>query len=203
MDVFDRYASTLEDGKRREFTKYKSAALEYATQGLNEDMVAELLQVDGCSIDTSHKLATAASENLPDDYLHGDPPKTFEDVSKKVEITLRTASIEDIQKYFEKYASKFSSIIEDIKTARATMLDSHYKVVIAQIRPLIDALITNNRADFKMGNITTAGKKEELEQKLWGVWSPELINKFAQREQSEGRVMSKAAKREKNYPFSP
>lgn len=203
MDVFDRYASTLEDEKKREFTKYKTAASEYTEQGLNEDMVAELLQIDGCSIDTSHKLATAASENLPDDYLHGDPPKTFEDVSKKVEVTLKSASIEDLQRYFDKYAPKLSRVVEDIKTARATGLDSHYKEVLAQVRPLVDALITNNRTDFRMGRIASVGKKEEMEQKLWGVWSTELISKFSHREQSENRVIAKAEKRERKYPFAP
>lgn len=197
MDVFDRYASGLEDEKQAEFNKFKAAALQYTEDGLSEDMVAELLQIDGCSVENSHKLASASTDSLPDDYLHGQPPKTFDDVANKVDHSVRSASLKDLEVYFEKYApKKYSGVIEDIKTARATGLPSHYKEVVAQIRPLVDSLIIKHRTNVQMGRVASSGVKEAYEQGLWGVWAPELIAKFAQKENSEAQVLKKAEKRE-------
>jgi endo-1,4-beta-mannosidase len=172
--------------------KHRTAAREYACQGLDADLVQELLQVDGCDIETSKKLAGISVESMPDNYIFGDPPTSWydDDIQYKVMDTIKNSSREKLEKYFQNFADKkYSETINRILLARDNHSEFMFSEVRKELEPLVENLILTARALSDSPDEIKIGEREQLEQELFGVWPAELLKKHARNEKAMNRIL--------------
>jgi len=168
----------LEKKEAKEISdKFIEKAKEFSEQGFEEFSVCELLELEGCPREASKKIAKQACNNLPENFHLENPPKSFEDVSKKVEKTIHTAEKEKLNTYLNKYAGKdYSQTINRILIARD---NKESGLIIAElvkeVEPLVTGLILTNLALASEGKEIAIDEKERLEQDLFGVWPVSLI----------------------------
>lgn len=192
MDLFESMDNMERREKLSEVSKHEGPARKYASQGFDQELIAELLQIDGCSLDISKELATAAVEDLPLEYTDRDCPKIYEDLKDIVEETiLSSASYNTLKEYIEKYAHK---TYKDLASRILIAKDNPSRVILDEIhnelRPLVEDRIYENNVIAKgSSEVKTADKKEELEYKLFGVWPVYLIQKHANKEKIEENLI--------------
>ena len=157
--------------------KFLEPAEKYASQGFDEDSVSDLLCLDGCPRGLSEKISHTVANGLPDTYAKDSPPTSFEDVREAVKKAIMTASVDDLNEYFNKYASNiFSGVVNRILLARDCGGNAIVQEVIQELEPLVDDIIVTNAA--LESNVKVANKvddKERLEQKLFGIWPAHLV----------------------------
>ncbi len=195
MDLYDSLLKQKENELLDEIEKFSVLVDKYASHGFDEDGIVEMLQIDGCSVETSKKLASGAISSLPYKYTHETPPESFMDVVKTVKNTILSSSIDDLEKYFKKYAdyNEFKGIINRILLARDSNSDLLVSEVIQELEPLVDDLIITNKAlslDNKIAS--TVNEKEKTEQKLFGVWPVNLVKERNNIDIGDKKVISRS-----------
>ena len=194
MDIVDSLRKQQKASETERIQGFVHSAAKYAEQGYDLESITELLQVEGCDIPTSKKIAFSISFALPHRYATEMPPDSFIDVIDLVKESVQLASREDFEEYFSKYAdNKFKGIINRILIARDNNSDTLVSEVVQELEPLVDDLIVTNKAlslDEKF-----AGKideKEKIEQKLFGVWPVRMIRERLAMDDGDKKVLKKA-----------
>jgi len=194
MDLYDSLERQSKEESQEFYEEYKTAAKKYSTQGFNENMVSELLQIDGCPIDISHKLAADTLEELPDYYDEG-PPISYQDVKNRVEKTILNVPLDELEDYFRTHAFQYLNSLKRIAAVRVCptqiMLDELHK----ELEPFIENIILANRVSIESGNIQRTSSKEEKEKNLFGIWPIEYLDQFNKRTASEKEILKKAGKK--------
>lgn len=172
---------------------YKSALL-YAEQGFDEESLSELVQVEGCPIPLSKKVASAVINKLPIQYNSDNPPKSFFDVKDIVHNSIKSASIDKLKNYFNKFSDDmFGDIVLKIEQARVMDSKSVYDAIVAEIEPYINGIIVTNEAlsnDEKFAANTE--EKEIYEQELFGLWPVKSVRKRAQIDKADKLFLKRA-----------
>lgn len=204
FNIIDNLENIKEAEKIEEAKKYVNAAKKYAAEGLDEEMVSELLHIDGCSAEVSKNLAKAANSSIPSSYTREEPPETYADVKSKVEETIRRAATDSeysqmIKEYFDKYADPRHKFLKDAilfaglnESPSIFVLDLH-----KDMGPFVDGMIISNAAIAnKKQTVASDEKREQLEYNLFGVWPAFLIQKHAHRKNVEKDILDKSLKDE-------
>jgi hypothetical protein len=172
---------------------------------MDQKSISELLFIKGCSDEIAEKIAKKKTDSLPENYHTGNPPSSFFDVESKVKETIRSASIKDIETYFEKYAGKeFEGIKNRILIARDNLSESFVSEIVREIEPFVDGLIVENTAlsnEEKQDN--QIDDKERLEQDLFGIWPVSMIVNKRTINNADKRLIAKCIKMnpDKNISF--
>jgi hypothetical protein len=190
IDLFESLDKLAKNNNTNEFKRFANSAKEYTLQGFDQDQVAELLQIDGCSVDNSMELAvTASSPNeLPAMYFENDKPNIYKDVKANVDKTILSGDITKVETYVNKYASKLKYLPSNIVQARDKGAKSYIKEIHEILRPLVEGTIiennlTANRIERKVSSMLS--EKEKLEYELFGIWPVYLIQKQANKIDAE------------------
>lgn len=177
--------------------KHQFSASKYAEMGLEENEIKEILKVEGCDSELSSKLAATAFSKMPENYIFIDPPKSINDVVGTIKNTIKNASKDILDEYFEKYASKrYSGAGNRILIARDNLSESFINEVVAELTPLVDDLIVSNSAYSLTEEASTSGRKEELEQELFGVWPVDTIRGHAKKEKGDIKLAKRSKPKE-------
>lgn len=157
--------------------KYSGFAREYMESGFNQPCVAELLQVKGCKVEHSHEIAEAVFRGMPDNYLYSGPPVSYLDIKKSIDKMIKTASKSELKKYFDQFYPE-KRVINRILKARDSNSESLVEQVHREIEPFIENVILTNMALAKKITATSyLDAKEQMEEKLFGIWPVYLIQK--------------------------
>lgn len=195
MKISESFEKINSDKSNQEMQKFASKAEEYALQGFSESQIRELLQIDECSKETANTLANTSLNNVPIEYKEDIVIASYDDVRKKIENTITTASIENIENYLNKYASLSEKdvLIETIKIARdnnSSMLKSEIHKIL---RPYIENIIIANNV---MAKLETApieiDEKQGLEYDLFGILPVNMVQKQAKRSEIQKKIFDKA-----------
>ena len=194
MDIVDSLLKLQKKDRDGEMEKFQDVADKYASQGFNMGSIQDLLEIEGCSAKIAKEMATESSSSLPRRYAEENPPESFYDVMGSVKKTIKSASIEDLQEYFEKYAdSKFKNMVNRILIARDGNSDTLVSEITQELEPLVDDLIVTNKAlSLNKKIASSVDEKEKLEQRLFGVWPAFLIKERALIDVGDKRVFSKS-----------
>lgn len=194
MDLYDSLEKNAKEESQDSYNKYKTAAKKYSSQGFDQEMISELLQIDGCPRDTSHRLASDVLDDLPIFYEEG-PPISYEDVKEEVEKTILNTPLDELENYFRSHASQYLESLKRIAAVRVCptqiMLDEIHK----ELEPLVENIILANKVSTESGNIQKTSSKERIEQKLFGIWPIEYLDEFNKRAASEKELLKKASKK--------
>lgn len=174
--------------------KYIEAAKKYSSQGFDDDVVAELLQIDGCDIDHSKKIASEATSDIPLDYKLG-PPISYEDVKETVQKTIVGKDLNTLNEYFENYASNKKEIVNKIAAARTSPSGIMTDQIHDELEPLVANLILANMASVKTKGIFRTSQKEQMEKDLFGVWPTELIDAYNRKKAGDEKIQKKVDKK--------
>lgn len=178
--------------------RYAQLARDYAEQGFEPDSVAELLGIDGCPKDVAKDLAENKVAEIPEDYHVGTPPVSYEDIRATIDETIKRGSLDKLKEYFEQHSDqKLSGIINRILLARDSRTNIMFEEIHKELEPVLDDIVITNKA--MSGVFTTASNnnsaKEAMEQELFGIWSPSLIQKHAKKEEAERFLMERTKKK--------
>ena len=194
MDLTDSLLKQQKADESNRIAPFLSSAAKYASQGFDFNSVSEILQVEGCDVETSKKIALSVINELPFKYAEEMPPDSFVDVIDIIKDTIKSASREDLEGYFNKYAdNEFKSIINRILIARDNNSDTLVSEVVQELEPLVDDLIVTNKAlslDEKFAS--TIDEKEKIEQKLFGVWPVHLVRERLAMDKGDLKVLKRA-----------
>jgi len=199
MDIYDGLKKLMNSESSNEVEKYKESAISYSEQGFDEQMIQELLEVDGCTREASKKLAFAVTEELPSDYDSG-PPRSYEDIKPKVEDSIRNASFESWEKYLSKIGKKYASLLKDIDLYRQRPT----QIVADEIHKVLEPVLSNSLLMSKASSGTGTreiSERENLERDLFGIWPVYLVDSFNQKIAGEKEVMSKSAQKQGGAPI--
>lgn len=193
-DVYDGLIKlkNLQDAKTSE--AFEKLAKEYANQGFDKPIVAELLEADGCPRDISKQLAESALEKLPNSYNYSDPPETYQDIKETVEKTLASVPEEKLRKYFETITNnKSPDLVNHILMARNNNSSQWGIEVNEKLREITeDIMLTNKTAALSTPLQLDMSEKETLEQELFGIWPAYLIQKKAHNTKAIERLIGKS-----------
>ena len=194
MDLYDSLDKMKQQDIDDELQRYQDASLKFAEQGFAESEVVELLVVEGCSKDNAKILATAAENDLPIDYHKSTPPASFRDVEKHVEKTILEASVKDIDEYLKKnHGKKYAEIINRILMARDQKSEYLVNQVVEEIKPIVEEMIMTNRAlATQEKSAGLVDNREKIEQELFGVWPVYLIQKRAEIDKADEKLLKKS-----------
>jgi len=193
-DVYDGLIKlkNMQDAKTSE--AFENLAKEYANQGFDQPIVAELLEIDGCKRDMSKQLAESAIEKLPNSYNYSDPPETYLDIEETIKTTIASVPEEKLRKYFEILASnKRPDLVNQILMARNNNSSQWIDEVSEELREITeDIMLTNKTAALSTPLQLNISEKETLEQELFGIWPAYLIQKKAHNTKAIERLMEKS-----------
>lgn len=194
MDIVDSLLKQQNKEKNGEMERFQDIADKYASQGFEAGSIQDLLELEGCSVDVAKKMSKQSSSSLPKRYIEENPPESFYDVRDEIKKTVKSASIEDLKEYFEKYANQeFRNIVNRILIARDGNSDALVSEVAQELEPLVDDLIITNKALSSDRKIASGvDEKEKLEQRLFGVWPAFLIKERALIDAGDKRIFSKS-----------
>jgi hypothetical protein len=194
MDIYECFEKINNAEKVAGLEKFMKDAEMYSEQGFDEGSISDLLQLSGCKRDLAKKIAYASIYTLPEQYNLSNPPDGFYDVKDKVVNTLENASIETLEKYFNNYVSKkYSGIINRIKLARDNGSKTMFSELADEIKPIISNSIIENRALASDVKIASAiNEKEKLEQDLFGIWPVHLIQKRANVDKADDKILKRS-----------
>lgn len=194
MDLYDSLEKNAKEDSQDSYNSYRTAAKKYSSQGFDQEMIAELLQIEECPRDISHRLASDALDELPYSYEEG-PPISYEDVRDEVEKTILQVPLDELEDYFRNFASQYLDSLKRIAAVRVCptqiMLDELHK----ELEPLVENIILANKVSAESGNIQKISSKEEQEQYLFGVWPIEYLEEFSKKFSSEKELMKKVSKK--------
>jgi len=197
MDLYESFKKMKDDENCNYIEKHQFSASKYAEMGLEENEIKEILKVEGCDSELSSKLAATAFNKMPENYIFIDPPKSINDVIGTIKNTIKNASKDVLDEYFEKYASKrYSGVVNRILIARDNFSETFIDEVVSEITPLVDNLIISNSAFSLTKEESSSGRKEELEQELFGVWPVCTIRSHAQKEKGDIKLAKKSKPKE-------
>ena len=194
IDISDSLNKAKKQANRDESVRFASVAQEYALQGFDEKQVAELLQIDGCSLDVSKDLALSSCHNLPAKYVENENPVTYGDIQNVVEKTLIEGNVDEIQRYFTHHASReFSQVGTRVLVARDNPSRIFIEELHKELRPLIEGIIIDNQILAKNEKQASSqlSEKERLELDLFGVWPVYLLQKQARKKMAEEEIYDK------------
>lgn len=178
MKISESFNKINNQDKNLVIESFKANAIEYASQGFDEDLVSELLQADGCERDLSKKIAGSAMGEMPEGYTHTTPPKSSYDVKSIVEASIRNAEIEDLEK-----AISNKQIIDLIKMARSAHSEEFFDQALRDVLDIVDGMILDNTA---LANtdipIKSVSDQEKAAENTLGTWSANSIRNFIKKE---------------------
>lgn len=201
LNIIESLENIKEADKIEEAKKFASAAQNYVAQGMDEEMTAELLHIDGCSPEIAEELARCAHGSLPSNYTHEEPPESYSDVKSKVEETIRRASSDPeianlVKLYFDKYAKpqcrdlKDAILVAGLSDSTEIFLNDLHRDLSA----FVEGIMLSNAAAAD-GNIKIASsdnEREQMEYVLFGIWPVGLIQKHAQRKRVEKEILDRS-----------
>jgi hypothetical protein len=190
-DIFDSMATLTKEALKNEALKHTASSTEYASQGFEQKQIEELLRIDGCSAEVASELAFSASNNIPSKYDAGEVPLTYNDVKKVVEASILSGNIDDIRKYFDNHARKYSGVITRIIVARSNPTRIFVDEIHSELRPLVEGSILRNIIEAKSQDNISANisEKDSMEMGLFGVWPSFYIKKLASRLKGEDTII--------------
>lgn len=194
MDLYDSLEKAKKQGGLDSYNGYREAAKQYSSQGFDQEMISELLQIDGCPRETSHKLASDVLDDLPPYYDEG-PPSSYEDVKGYIEKTILETPLEDLEKYFRSYASQNIEILKRIAAIRVCPTQIMLSELHKELEPIVENIIIANKVSIESGNLQKISSKEQAEKDLFGVWSIEYLEDFRKRKASEDNLLKKVSKK--------
>jgi hypothetical protein len=194
MDLYDSLEKLTKEDNQNSYKKYKTAAKNYIYQGFDQEMISELLQIDGCPRDISHKLASDISNEMPLLYEEG-PPISYEDVKTQVEKTILNTPLEDLEEYFRSHAAKYLETLKRIAAVRVCPTQIMINELHKELEPLVENIILSNRVSIESGNLQKTSSKEYIEQKLFGTWSIEDLYNYNKKINSEKEIVKKTSKK--------
>ena len=195
MDIYDSMKKIKESNNSDSLEKYSKLSIKFAEQGFDEKGISDLLRYEGCSKEESKKLAKSALDEVPYKFYILDPPDCFDDISDQVENGIKKASIEDIEKYFDKHQNKkFENVKNNILIAKSNGSERYFKEAAHSLKPLVEDLIIAGKAlSSQERQEDFLDEKEKLEQNIFGVWPVFLIQKRAQIDKADKKLIDKSA----------
>lgn len=157
-------------------------------------MTSELLQIDSCPRETSHKFASDVLDDLHPYYDEG-PPSSYEDVKGYIEKTILETPLEDLEKYFRSYASQNIEILKRIAAIRVCPTQIMLSELHKELEPIVENIIIANKVSIESGNLQKISSKEQAEKDLFGVWPIEYLEDFRKRKASEDNLLKKVSKK--------
>ena len=200
MTLADGMNEISKEKRANQINSFMRFAKDYAEQGLEEEMIKELLVLDGCDSCIAKELADSAINNIPEDYVFGEPPVSFNDVRERVLSSLKQAPIDKYSSYFEG-KKKYADIKHRILLARDNKSEQLFGEILREISPLVDDLIVQNKALASSAYSEKTSEVESLEQDLFGVWPVELIKKYAQKEKASLKFVNRKNFKDHKSPF--
>lgn len=195
QSISDSLNEIEKDAQSEEINKFKKVAEDYAQNGFDREMILELLNADGCSKESSQKIANIVLDGLPDNYDEG-PPKSFNDIESNFEKAISSVPVEKWEEYFKglgvKQLSKVPEMVVKAKDAGSSMMKNEIRDML---EPHIEDLIVKNSVVSEEKDPKTASKREELEMELFGVWPVCLMNKYKKRILAEKEISHRTKKR--------
>jgi len=196
MDIYESLEKIKSADIKDEFEKFSGYAKILAANGMDKKYILELLFLKGCSNDVAEKIAKNQTDSLPENFNTETPPVSFTDVESKVRETIQSASIKDIETYFEKYAGKeFEGIKNRILIARDNSSESLVSEIVREIEPFVDGLIVENTAlSNEEKQADQVDDKEILEQNLFGIWPVSMITKKRSIDNADKKLIARCIK---------
>jgi len=197
MDIYDSFEKINSKNDLNSYNNYREAATKYISQGFDEEMISELLQIDGCPKDISKRLANDVLDDLPPYYEEG-PPTSYEDLKGITEKTILSASLDSLENYFKMYSPKNLETLKRIAAVRVCPTNIMLEQIHNELEPLVENIMLSNTASVACGNFQKVSSKEKTEQLFFGVWPIEYITHFNRRKATEKKLLKKVSKKSEN-----